>query len=68
MGTDDIRSMVRRAIDAHGVEATRTALKLSAEATCRLGGGLPVQRGTMAQAAANAPRLADLDNKGPHAA
>ncbi len=64
---DELTATVRRAIDKHGVKTVAKALGLSAEATCRLGGNLPVQNGTRAQAFANLTRLAQLDG-GPRAA
>lgn len=61
MGDDELAEVVKRAIQAHGVHPVRRALGISAEATCRIGGGLRTQPGTRALAAANLPRLATLE-------
>ena len=54
---DELRDRIRRAIEKHGAKRVAAALGLSAEATCRLGGGLPTHAGTRALAEANAPNL-----------
>lgn len=67
MGTDELQAAVRRSIETRGVKRTADLLELSAEATCKLAGGLRTQRGTQAQARANVHKL-EADSKGPQAA
>ena len=63
MGDDDLKKAVRQAIQAHGAAPVARALGLSAEATCRIGGGLPTQKGTLAQARANVDKLSAIPPK-----
>ena len=51
---------MRRAIDVTSVRSVARVLGLSAEATVRLAGGLPVQRGSLSLAEKSAPALTTL--------
>jgi hypothetical protein len=66
MGTDELQIVIRRSIETRGVSRTADLLELSAEATCRIAGGLKTQRGTRAQAERNAHKLSD--SEGPRSA
>lgn len=65
---DELQDRIRRAIERHGARRVAAALGLSAEATCRLGGGLPTHAGTRALATANATNLDSLDGPPSRAA